>query len=162
MPDSPDFEPDRRSTVVTEQSVRRFRDAKVVGAGVTSGSDVEFNIRPNDNEVLTLTSVLFQTGRTGGSGDQTLTVKPTTITGRGTITVAQPGTERLLFEGLAVPNRQTATTISPSDPSVLAQSVKTIRAVKSDPITFEYANDTGAFQSNSVELIVSGIARRTA
>jgi hypothetical protein len=161
MSDAPDFAPDRRSTVVTEQNIDRRQFGVTQLFGVPDGDKVTLTVTPNPGELLNVTGILVDVVQNGGSGTHEMLVSTDLDTILESIRVEQPGTEDCRFEGVDVPNPSTANTLFPTSAAARAQAVTVLRATNDEPIEVEYLNNTGQ-QSSAVGIRVGGVARQIA
>jgi len=162
MSDAPDFQPDRRSTVVTEESVDRFLFQSPLVFGIADGDTVEEQVAPAPGKILNITGLYVDVLPNGGSGDHELEVRPNSQSILTGINVVQPGTEPVRFEGVDVPNPSTASTVFPTSAGARAQAVRVLRATDSDPVELRYVNNTGQNQGNAVVFVVGGVTREIA
>lgn len=162
MSDSPDFHPDRRSTVVTEASVDRFQFQSPVVSGIPDGDRVAQQVSPAPGKMLNVTGLYLDVIPNGGSGTHEFAVQPNSHSVLTGIRVVQPAIEALRFEGVDVPNPSTANTLFPNTAGARAQAVRVLRATDDDPIELRYLNDTGQNQGNAVEFLVGGVIREIA
>jgi len=162
MSDAPDFQPDRRSTVVTEESVDRFLFQSPLVFGIADGDTVEEQVAPAPGKILNITGLYVDVLPNGGSGDHELEVRPNSQSILTGINVVQPGTEPVRFEGVDVPNPSTASTVFPTSAAARAQAVRVLRATDSDPVELRYVNNTGQNQGNAVVFVVGGVTREIA
>jgi|APHM01.1.fsa_nt_gi hypothetical protein len=161
MSDAPDFAPDRRSTVVTEQSIERQGFSEVELLGIPDGDNLVLTLDPGPGKILSVTGLLVDVVQNGGSGDHSLQVRNDLDQILDSIEVTQPGTEDLRFEGVDVPNPSTATTLFPTSAGARAQAVRVLRATSAEPVEIRYRNRTGQ-QSSAVGIQATGVARRIA
>jgi hypothetical protein len=159
MSDAPDFQPDRRSTVVTEESVSRFQFQSPLVVGIADGDSVIEQVAPAPGKILNITGLYLDVLPNGGSGDHELEVRPNSDSILTGINVVQPGTEPVRFEGVDVPNPSTASTVFPTSAGARAQAVRVLRATDSDPVELRYVNNTGQNQGNAVVFKAGGVTR---
>jgi len=162
MSDAPDFQPDRRSTVVTEESVDRFQFQSPLVFGIPDGDRVVEEIAPAPGKILNITGLYLDVLANGGSGTHAFEVRPNSESILTGINVVQPGTEALRFEGVDVPNPSTASTLFPTSAGARAQAIRVLRATDSDPVELRYLNNTGQNQGNAVVFVVGGVTREIA
>jgi len=159
MSDAPDFQPDRRSTVVTEESVDRFQFKSSFFVGIPDGDLVDVQVAPAPGKILNITGLYLDVQSNTGSGTHAFEVRPNSESILTGINVVQPGTEALRFEGVDVPNPSTASTLFPTSAGARAQAVRVLRATDSDPVELRYLNNTGQNQGNAVVFVVGGVTR---
>jgi hypothetical protein len=159
MSDAPDFQPDRRSTVVTEESVSRFQFQSPFVRNVADGDRVVAEVAPAAGKILNITGLYVDVIGNGGSGDHEFEVLPNSDSILTGINVVQPGTEPLRFEGVDVPNTSTASTVFPTSAGARAQAVRVLRATDSDPVELRYLNNTGQNQGSAVVFKAGGVTR---
>jgi hypothetical protein len=159
MSDAPDFAPDRRSTVVTEESVDRFQFQSGFFVDIPDGDLVDVQVAPAPGKILNITGLYLDVLANGGSGDHAFEVRPNSDSILTGINVVQPGTDPLRFEGVDVPNTSTASTVFPTSAGARAQAVRVLRATDSDPVELRYLNNTGQNQDNAVVFKAGGVTR---
>jgi hypothetical protein len=161
MSDAPDFAPDRRSTVVTEQSIERQEFSVAQFQGIPNGDTETLTLDPGTGKLLEVTALRVVVNGNAGSGDHTFRVRNDPGQIIDSIELTQPASEPIQFEGVAPRRPSSATTVFPSDLGALAQAVRALRATSADPVELTYLNNTGQ-QSQTVGIQATGVARRIA
>jgi hypothetical protein len=160
MSDAPDFQPDRRSTVVSRQE-KELRTVNLTdGSPVRDGDTTGFLLTVSPGSFGDLRGIKFDVAAPGGSGVHRFRVESGTALDFPLVEVEANASDPIKFAFFDVLAPSAPVSVFPGSPAARVESVRGVTFDDDNPLTLVYANESGGTQSNRRQFVARVLETR--